>query len=265
MGGIIMDLVNVILGVATILGTLFGMFSYADSKKSKKELEKYTYLFDLAEKNMDKTLTLEEIQRLHDEKKEMDKIVKEEIPRQARITVLYDRLKADEEYLSISYNRYIQTKKEYDKLKQENSTEIPRQILEEIESQILPDYLIKAQKQKYMSMLTIISYTTAFLSIIPVLGVLGNFSIIATAYPLFCIIKLEMPRDKHEQKRYILSLLYIVLLLLLFLTTVCTGYLIYFEHWHSNYTELVFMISAPLLIIALIPKVKSIIKKNLKK
>lgn len=115
-----MDIVNAILGVVTIVGTLFGIISYADSKKSKKELEKYTYLFDLAEKNIDKKLTLEEIQRLHDEKKEMDKIVKEEIPRQARITVLYDRLKADEEYLSMSYNRYVETKKEYEKLQSEN-------------------------------------------------------------------------------------------------------------------------------------------------
>ena len=40
-----MDIVNAILGVVTIVGTLFGIISYADSKKSKKELEKYTYLF----------------------------------------------------------------------------------------------------------------------------------------------------------------------------------------------------------------------------
>ena len=31
-----MDIVNAILGVVTIVGTLFGIISYADSKKSKK-------------------------------------------------------------------------------------------------------------------------------------------------------------------------------------------------------------------------------------
>lgn len=121
----------------------------------------------------------------------MDKIVKEEIPRQARITVLYDRLKADEEYLSMSYNRYVETKKEYEKLQSENEVKIPQNILDEIEHQILPDYLIKEQKQKYMSMLTIISYATAFLSIIPFLGIFSNFSIIATIYPLVCIIIIQ--------------------------------------------------------------------------
>lgn len=117
---------NIILGIATIAGTLFGAISIIDAIKSKKELEKYTYLFDLAEKNIDKTLTLEEINRLHEEKKAMDKIIKEEIPKQARITVLYDRLKADEEYLSYSYQRYKQTQKEYEKLQQEEKNEIPK-------------------------------------------------------------------------------------------------------------------------------------------
>ena len=63
-----MDWVNIGLGIMTIVGTLFGAISIFDARKSKKELEKYTYLFDLAEKNIDKTLTLEEINRLHEEK-----------------------------------------------------------------------------------------------------------------------------------------------------------------------------------------------------
>ena len=143
---------NIILGIVTIAGTLFGAISIYDARKSKKELKKYTYLFDLAEKNIDKKLTLEEINRLHEEKQAMDKIIKEEIPRQARLTVLYDRLKADEEYLSSSYNRYKQTQKEYEKLQLEEQIEIPKNILDEIEHQILPDYLIKEQRQKYMFM-----------------------------------------------------------------------------------------------------------------
>lgn len=260
-----MDLVNAIFGIATIVGTLFGIISYADSKKSKKELEKYTYLFDLAEKNIDKKLTLEEIQRLHDEKKEMDKIVKEEIPRQARITVLYDRLKADEEYLSRSYNRYVETKKEYEKLQSENKVKIPQNILDEIEQQILPDYLIKEQKQKYMSMLTIISYATAFLSIIPFLDVFSNFSIIATIYPLVCIIRLGMPKDKNERKKYIINLIYIVLLALLSLSTLITGCLLFFEHWYDPNIEMIFYISISILFIFLIPVVIRHIKNTIKK
>lgn len=261
-----MDIVNAILGVVTIVGTLFGIISYADSKNSKKELEKYTYLFDLAEKNIDKKLTLEEIQRLHDEKKEMDKIVKEEIPRQARITVLYDRLKADEEYLSMSYNRYVETKKEYEKLQSENEVKIPQNILDEIEHQILPDYLIKEQKQKYMSMLTIISYATAFLSIIPFLGIFSNFSIIATIYPLVCIIKLEMPKDKNERKKYIINLIFIGLIVLLSLFTLISGYLFFFEHWLNPNVEMLFYISFSLLIIfvilVVIRQIKNTINKN---
>ena len=234
---------NVILGIATIAGTLFGAISIYDASKSKKELQKYTYLFDLAEQNIDKKLTLEEINRLHEEKQAMDKIIKEEIPRQARLTVLYDRLKADEEYLSSSYNRYKQTQKEYEKLQLEEQIEIPKNILDEIEHQILPDYLIKEQRQKYMFMLTIISYTTAFLAIVPIFNIFSRYSILATAYPLL--------------RRYSS---------VLFLTSVCTGYM-HYTYWRTSIdTELIFVFSTPLFILLLIPKLfkffKNIIKKK---
>lgn len=257
---------NIILGIVTIAGTLFGAISIYDARKSKKELKKYTYLFDLAEKNIDKKLTLEEINRLHEEKQAMDKIIKEEIPRQARLTVLYDRLKADEEYLSSSYNRYKQTQKEYEKLQLEEQIEIPKNILDEIEHQILPDYLIKEQRQKYMFMLTTISYTTAFLAIVPFLNIFSRYSILATVYPLLRIIGLNMPKEKQERKRYILNLFYTATLIILFLTSVCSGYM-HYNYWRTSIdTELIFIISTPLFILLLIPKLfifcKNIIKKK---
>lgn len=256
---------NIILGIVTIAGTLFGAISIYDARKSKKELEKYTYLFDLAEKNIDKSLTLEEINRLHEEKQAMDKIIKEEIPRQARRTVLYDRLKADEEYLSSSYNRYKQTQKEYEKLQLEDKIEIPKNILDEIEHQILPDYLIKQQRQKYMSMLTTISYTTAFLAIIPFFNIFSRYSILATAYPLIRIIGLNMPKDKHERKLYILNLAHTIALILLFISSVCSGYMVFFNWWTRIDAKLIFVISTPLFILLLIPKIFKLCKKIIKK
>lgn len=256
---------NVILGIATIAGTLFGAISIYDASKSKKELQKYTYLFDLAEQNIDKKLTLEEINRLHEEKQAMDKIIKEEIPRQARLTVLYDRLKADEEYLSSSYNRYKQTQKEYEKLQLEEQIEIPKNILDEIEHQILPDYLIKEQRQKYMFMLTIISYTTAFLAIVPIFNIFSRYSILATAYPLLRIIGLNMPKERQERKRYIFNLFYTVALIILFLTSVCTGYM-HYTYWRTSIdTELIFVFSTPLFILLLIPKLLKFFKNIIKK
>lgn len=236
-------------------------------KKSKKELEKYTYLFNLAEKNIDKNLTLEEINRLHEEKKAMDKIIREEIPRQARLTVLYDRLKADEEYLSASYHRYKQTKKEYEKLQQEEKVEIPQNILTEIEYQILPDYLIKEQKQKFMSMLTTISYVSAFLSVLPVFRVFGRYSILLTVYPLIRIIGLNMPKNRQERRKYLLNIFHNAALIILFLLNVYWGLLLYelypnHDSWTNDVLEIFFSLSALVFLLLLIPKSIKIYKNQ---
>lgn len=266
-----MDWGSIILGAMTIAGTLFGAISIYDARKSKRELEKYTYLFDLAEKNIDKTLTLEEINRLHEEKRAMDKIIKEEIPRQARITVLYDRLKADEEYLSSSYHRYKQTQKEYDKLQQEEKIEIPNNILNEIEHQILPNYLIKEQKQKFMSMLTTISYATAFLSVIPVFMGLSRYSIFFTAYPLIRIIGLDMPKGKQERKRYVIKILHNAFLIISLLVSIYLGLLAYEQYcsrgWIGDDAEIVLPLSISLLLFLLlfISKIMSIDKSKREK
>lgn len=264
-----MDLINIVLGIITIAGTLFGAISFFDAKKSKKELQKYTYLFDIAEKNIDKNLTSEEINRLHDEKKAMDKIIKEEIPKQARITVIYDRLKADEEYLLSSYNRFKQTQKEYNQLQQEEKIKIPESILNEIEQQILPDYLIKEQKQKFSSMLTKISYATAFLSIIPILNIFSRYFIIFTAYPLIRIISLDMPRNKQERKKYILNIIHNFVLIIFLMINVYLSFFI-FEQYQYHYrhfnTDLfkIFPITLLTFILLLVTKI-IIIYKHRKK
>lgn len=46
-----------------------------------------------------------------------------------------------------SYKRYKQTQKEYEDLQLEKKEEVPQGILEEIEEQILPTYLIKEKSK----------------------------------------------------------------------------------------------------------------------
>ena len=261
-----MDLVNFILGIVTVVGTLFGAISIYEAKKSKKELERYTYLFELAEKNIDKDLTSEELKRLHAEKKEMDKIIKEEIPKQARITVLYDRLKADEEDLSSSYHRYKKTQKEYEELQQEK-IEIPENILEEIEYQILPNYLLKEQTQKYISMLTIISYITAFISVIPIFGIISRYSILATVYPLIRIIGLNMPKSKDERKKYIFNVIYYIIIILYIISNVYFGLFLLQKYYYWGETpndaiyDIIFLIDI-LFLVGLIISIAIKIYKN---
>ncbi len=258
---------NIILSIATLVGTLVGILGIVDSKKSKKELNKYEYLFKIAEKNIDRDLTTEELEQLHKQKKEiqqkldgLNNIIQNDIPLEAQKTVLLDRLKEDEKYLVHSYNNYSNTKKEYEELLK-TKTDIPKDILNEIEFHIMPEYLIQQKKQRYMSMLTYISYITAFLSIIPVVRSLGNFSIIFSAYPLIQIFILSMPKDKKKRKKYLKKIIYYTVFIILgiydFIITIAFSY-----YWHINDIFLMIaIITYPLFIIMLIIKIiKAIIK-----
>ena len=196
---------------------------------------------------------------------DLEKAIKNDVPKQARKTVLYDRLKADEEYLSISYNRYIETKNEYEKLGQETNIQIPQKIMDEIELQILPNYLIKQKKQKYMSMLTIISYVTAFLSALPTINVFSRYLILITIYPLIRIITLSMPKDKRERRKYIYNLLLIMVIIGLAMVNIYLGFNIYF-HWHNVYeSEMIITITLPILVLLIIPKTVITLIKYFKK
>lgn len=197
---------NLILSIATLLGALFGIWGIIDSQKSKKELRKYDYLFKIAEKNIDKDLTEDELDQLYKQKEEiqqkldgLNNVIKNDIPLEAQKTVLLDRLKEDEKHLVHSYNNYNNTKKEYEQLSQVK-TDIPDDILKEIELHIMPEYLIQQKNQKYMYMLTYISCITAFLSVIPIMRKISNLSILLSAYPLMRIFILKMPKNRKKGK-----------------------------------------------------------------
>jgi len=257
-----MSYTDIILGFITVIGTVFGLVSCLDARKSRKDLEKYSYLFDQAEKHIDKNLTLEELNRLHKEKQEMDQVIKKEIPKQARIAVLYDRLKADEEYLSASYNRYIQTKNEYINLNEEIRVEIPQKILTEIENQILPEYVIKQKKQKNMSLLTIISCSMAVFASIPVLNEFSRFFALAILYPLVKLFMLSMPKDKQERRKYILTLLYNSIFTISFLATLGTGYLLPLDRRLGIELEIPFLFSATIFMFFLLQKLIYVVLKK---
>ena len=175
---------NIILSIATLIGTIFGVWGFVNSRKSKKEIKRYEYLFQIADQNIDKNLSEEELDNLKKQKDEAQKkveslnnIVKNDIPLEAQRTILADKLKDQEFALGQLFEKYQKTKEEYEEIaKIENS--IPEYILREIENHILPDYLIQQQKNRYMSMLTIISYVSAILSVVPIVRSFGSFAII---------------------------------------------------------------------------------------
>ncbi len=264
---------NTILSIATLIGTIFGVWGFVNSRKSKKEIKRYEYLFQIADQNIDKNLSEEELDNLKKQKDEAQKkveslnnIIKNDIPLEAQRTILADKLKDQEFALGQLFEKYQKTKEEYEEIaKIENS--IPEYILREIENHILPDYLIQQQKNRYMSMLTIISYVSAILSVVPIVRSFGSFAIIFSLYPLLMIIKLNLPKNKHDRTKFIYKIVAGLILLFLGIYNIIMLFsIIYGVRWNYRIWDImliVFCITLPIFIIIIVLLIISrIIKKH---
>ena len=205
---------TIIFGIIGIIGTVVGLFSYMDSKESKKELGEYKYLFDLAGKNIAKENLAEELDLLYKKKEEMDNAIAHEIPVRAQLTVLKDRIKAEEENLAVSYKRYTSLREDYDRLNPGEETSLPQEILDTIEQKILPEYLLREQRDRKMRQLAIISYVVALLSINPVTRLIGYILVLYTVVPLYDLLLLYLPKEKKKRKEFFIRVLLGLLLIL---------------------------------------------------
>lgn len=77
---------------------------------------------------------------------------------------------------------------------QEQKCVIPNEFLDEIELYILPDYIANKEREKYMLLLTKISYLSAFLSLVPVIKDISQFCLLLTIYPLIKLVLLNAPK-----------------------------------------------------------------------
>ena len=267
--------VSIISIIIAIIGTGFGIISYYSSKKANESIKTYEYLFKIAKESMDLNDKSEEIfnkskelNKLETDLNTMRKAIKDSIPIEARKTVLYDRLKIEEEQLVNYYNRYMKTMLSYRQL-EETSTDIPDYILNEIDFHIQPDYLIKSMRQKYLSMLTFISYTTAIISIIPVISIFARYLIVLTLYPLIRWGLLMIPKDKREMRQYLYKKIlncFLIISICILVTSAATfvGNYNYYSHYSEIY-EILMLLSIILFILTLILKLYEIWRRKSKK
>ena len=241
---------NLILSIATIISTIIGIWGFVNSRKSKKEMKRYEYLFQLADQNIDKNLSEEELDDLKKQKDETQKkieslnnIIKNDIPLEARKTILADKLKEQEIALGQSFEKYKKTKEEYEEIAQINNS-IPDSLLREIENHIMPDYLVQQQKSRYMSMLTIISYVSAILSVIPFVRNFGSFVIVFSLYPLLKIIRLNLPKNEQDRTKYFCRIVIGMMLIILGIYNLIMFFsIIYDVKWDNGAWDIMLIVS----------------------
>lgn len=158
--------INLIFGLIGAVGTIYGFMSWRSAQKDKRS---YKFLFDLAEKNIDKNITEEtikqkkkEVQRATSEIESLQRQIKKDIPKEARKAVLKDKLNSQYLELTNIFKNVCKSKEELSSMSE--SDEIPPDLLEEIEKEIRPEYLLKEERENLKTYLTVCTTLAAIAS-----------------------------------------------------------------------------------------------------
>jgi hypothetical protein len=209
-----MNIASFIIGVLGVVGTVYTIRGWRRSEQDRKTLQ---YLFQTAEKNLQKDITEAEI---HQKKQEASKIateihdlqqqLRESIPIEARRAVLLDKLFSQESLVSQTYSSVQEIRKELGP--DAPPSQITPELAKIIERDIRPEYVLREERSHFKNQLTIITTAVAILSaILPdPIGPLISIPLFLLAAPVLVkLYKSYLPKDPTGRKLYTCRITYI--------------------------------------------------------
>jgi len=149
-----------------VLGAAFGIIAWLDGRRKDRV---YKYLFEAAEKNIDKNLTDEQIKfsrseaaRASEQIEELRKRIETEIPLEAKRTVLKDRIDANIVTLQATLTSTLELRNQLSALGE--TPDIPRELLKAVEAEVLPEYVRNSQRETLKTYLIIVTSISALTS-----------------------------------------------------------------------------------------------------
>ena len=160
------DWLTITFGVVGVIGTIYGYLAWREGEKQKKL---HAYLFELAERNIDKSITdaqLDERKKAIEEASSrieaLQEKIRRDIPKAAKRAVLSDRLKSQVEILQQHYNSVLQLKTDLTAIGA--PAEIPQDLLQAIEKEIEPEYLLRERQSELKTVLSALTAGAAIAS-----------------------------------------------------------------------------------------------------
>jgi len=154
---------NLIFGSAT-LASLY--IAYSQMRKNRRSEKTYEYILKLANQNLDHSITeqtiaerKQEARRVADELHNLQRQIREDIPKEARRAALLDRHDAQVAQLKDAYESLKKTGADLANLGEDTS--VPPDILRAIEAEISPDYLRREREAQYRTYITILTTVAA--------------------------------------------------------------------------------------------------------
>ena len=160
------DWITIGFGIIGVIGTTYGYLSWRASKKQKKL---YSYLFELAERNIDKSVTEQELAERRKAVEEassrieaLQENIRRDIPRAAKRAVMTDRLKTQIEIMHQHYESVMKLRSELHAIGA--FPELPPELLRAIEQEIEPEFFIREKRSRLKTNLSIITAGAAIAS-----------------------------------------------------------------------------------------------------
>jgi hypothetical protein len=197
---------NTVFGVLGVVTGLIGVVSWWEGKRSQRV---YKYLLEVAERNIDRSVTEQELQRKRAEVEtatthieQLQDRIRRDIPLQARRAVLQDRLNSQIELLAATLESTKRLQSELNHLAV--PTGIPPDLLRAIEAEIRPEYVVREKRSSLQTALTILTATSAILSTLlpyPVNRAVAWPLLVAALPILFFLTKVSLPRHRSTRRR----------------------------------------------------------------
>lgn len=154
-----------------VLGTALTALGTWLTIKAKRSERTYEYLFRIADQNIDRELTEEEIAHRH---KQLDitssqlealrKYIEKEIPVEAKRVVLQDRLRANMDVLQGTLESTMEIRRSLDSLG--GSSGLYPDLIRAVQNEITPDFVAETKRADLKTYLTVAAVVTAISAII---------------------------------------------------------------------------------------------------
>lgn len=188
-----------IFNIVGVISLIVGILAFIDGKSAKKSAKSEKtireYLFDVAEKNIDKELTENHINQLKQVETELSSAINEQIPVLAKRTSLINSLEELKNTIAQNYIEYHNIQEELKKLDIETA-EIPKQIADIVVKNILPDYYRRKEKEKNLIIIAVLFLIYIIISNVPIFSVFQYLIAIFMYNPLASLLELTFPKNK---------------------------------------------------------------------
>lgn len=186
---------NIVGVISLIVGILAFIDGRSAKKSAKSEKAIREYLFDVAEKNIDKELTENHINQLKQVETELSGAINGQIPILAKKTSLINSLEELKNSIAQNYIEYHHIQEELKKLDIETA-EIPTQISDIVVKNILPDYYRRKEKEKNLIIIAVLFLMYIIISNVPLLSFFQYLIAIFMYNPLSSLLELTFPKNR---------------------------------------------------------------------